>query len=376
MTRKLVTIRQISAITPIPGADRIVAASIDGWTCVVSIGQFQLGDRGLYFEIDSLLPGSDPRWEFLATNPAPNGDGGPTPDIRIKTRKVRGVVSQGLLMPLSTFPEVVAAAEGLSPEELRETSFEDLLKVRKFENPTTLEDGGGGDGTALPEFPYFVLKTEQERVQNIPDVFTSHADETFQESTKMDGSSMTVFYLRADSPYYPFLALELHASGGNSLGCVGVCSRNRTLVEGHPRSPPLFWSTARKLNLPATLSKLGRNVAVQGELCGSSIQGNYEGFPRNTHNFFIFAVWDIDTQRYLSPREVHDDWAPWLGVSHVPVHGYRLLREIGGSVADLVKRAEGKGVNGKKREGIVLKQEDGSFSFKAISNSYLIKHGE
>jgi RNA ligase (TIGR02306 family) len=372
MPRKLVTVRQVSALTPIPGADRTVAASVDGWTCVVAIGEFKHGDRGLYFEIDSLLPGSDPRWAFLA-NPAPDGsNNGPTPDIRIRTRRVRGVVSQGLLMPLSKFPEVVAAVEGLSSEELKETSFEDMLKVRKFEDPSTLLPVSGG-GTALPEFPYFILKTDQERVQNMPEVFDSHADEVFQESTKMDGSSMTVFYVRADSTHYPLLAPEIV---NDTSGCFGVCSRNRTLVEGHTRSPPLFWSTARKLNLPTTLSALGRNVAIQGELCGSSIQANYEGFPKNTHDFFIFSVWDIDAQRYLPPREVHDEWAPRLGVPHVPVHGYRLLREIGGSVAELVKRAEGQGVNGRKREGIVLKREDGGFSFKAISNSYLIKHGE
>ncbi|KAF4468038.1 drb0094 family rna ligase [Fusarium albosuccineum] len=370
MPRKLVTVRQISAISPITGADRIETATIDGWTCVVPVGDFKPGDRGLYFEIDSLLPGADPRWAFLAPK------NGPTPpaDIRVKTLRVRGVLSQGLLLPLLSFPEVTAVIDALSPAEidvkLRDMSFEEVLRVRKYEKPVVPLPNGAPDVTPLPEFPYFVPKTEAERVQNLPDVFISHGDEVFQESTKMDGSSMTVFYLGADSPHHDILDADISSDG------VYVCSRNRMLVENHPRSPPLFWSTARALNLPATLSSLGRNIAIQGELCGSSIQSNYEGFGRGEHNFFLFSVWDIDAQRYLPPREVHETWAPRLGVKHVPVHGYRPLKEIGGSVADLVARAEGKGVDGRKREGIVLKQEDGSLSFKAISNSYLLKHGE
>ncbi|KAM0564253.1 hypothetical protein ACHAPJ_000463 [Fusarium lateritium] len=371
MTRKLVTVRNISAVARIPGADRIETATVDGWICVVAANEFKPGDRGLYFEIDSLLPGSDPRFAFLAMNI--DGPNGPTsvPDIRIQTRKVRGVVSQGLLMSLSDFPEVVSTVEAITPDKLRDVGFEDILNVRKYEKPSTPPPQNPGlSTTPLPEFPTFVLRTDQERVQNLPDVFDVHGTEVFQESTKMDGSSMTVFYLNRSSPFYETLPAEIRDDG------VGVCSRNRILIENHPRSPPLFYATARALGLHETLAKIGRNVAIQGELCGSSIQSNFEGFAKGVHSFFLFAVYDIDEQRYLPPREVHETWAPQLGVKHVPVHGYWPLNEVGSTVADLVARAEGKGVNGRKREGIVFKREDGQFSFKAISNSYLLKHGE
>ncbi|KAF4962716.1 hypothetical protein FSARC_9277 [Fusarium sarcochroum] len=371
MPRKLVTVRHVSAVTPIPRADRIEAATVDGWTCVVAVNEFKPGDRGLYFEIDSLVPGSDPRFASLVMKVV--GPDGPTsvPDIRIQTRKVRGVVSQGLLMPLSKFPEVVSKLDTISPDNLRDEGFEDILNVRKYEKPTTpTPQNQGLSTTPLPDFPIFVLKTDQERVQNLPDVFDVHGSEIFQESTKMDGSSMTVFHLNRSSPFYETLPAEIQDDG------VGVCSRNRILIENHPRSPPLFYATARALVLHKTLAKIGRNVAIQGELCGSSIQSNFEGFAPGTHSFFLFAVYDIDEQRYLPPREVHETWAPRLGVTHVPVHGYRPLSEVGSAVADLVALAEGKGVNGRKREGIVFKREDGLFSFKAISNSYLLKHGE
>ncbi|KAH7163126.1 hypothetical protein B0J13DRAFT_634335 [Dactylonectria estremocensis] len=399
MPRKLVTVRRVASLTPIPGADRIETAAIDGWNCVVAVGQFKPGDLGLYFEIDSLLPGSDERWAFLAPKTAGSGDGPdpeqPPPDIRIRTVRIRKAVSQGLLVALSRFPEVtdvmdrlrreLGSQEAMEDEVVaRGMSFDDALGVRKFEK-TAAEDAAEasaerawGLGDPAAAFPDFVPKTEQERVQNLPGVFGSHwRDAVFQESAKMDGSSATVYYMRRDSPHYgllpalpPGCVASQHAGGR-----VGVCSRNRELGEQN-RESPLFWATVRAAGIPDALARCGRNVALQGELCGSSIQANFEGFRPGEHAFFLFAVWDIDTQRYLPPREVHETWAPMLGVRHVAVEGYRPLREIASSVAELVARADGKGIHGRKREGIVLKHVDGNFSFKAISNSYLLKHGE
>ncbi|KAH7270019.1 uncharacterized protein BKA55DRAFT_550363 [Fusarium redolens] len=370
MPRKLVTVRQVSAITAIPRADRIVAATVDGWTCVVPVNVFQAGGRGVYFEIDSLLPASDPRFAPLA--PKFIGPDGPTsaPDIRVQTIQIRGVLSQGLLLPLADFPEIVAKLDGIPPDMLREIGFEDILNVGKFEKPAMSLPQTSASDTPLPEYPDFIPRTNQERVQNLTDIFIEHGTKIFEESTKMDGSSMTVFYLDDANPLASTLPNETRHDG------VAVCSRNRVLIENHPRSPPLFYATARALNLHETLPKIGRNIALQGELCGSSIQSNFEGFPKGTHCFFLFAVYDIDEQRYLPPRDVYETWAPRLGVRHVPVHGYRPLNEMGSQVTDLVNRAEGRGINGRKREGIVFKREDGQFSFKAISNSYLLTHGE
>lgn len=224
-------------------------------------------------------------------------------------------------------------------------------------------------------FPDFIERTDQERIQNLPKVFEEWGDKVFQETTKMDGSSMTVYYLRKDAPMFDLLP-PLNPTGGQSgvmeNGRVGVCSRNIELVE---REKSFFWEVALKNKLLEKLAKLDRNIAIQGELCGSTIQSNFEGFPKGFHDFYLFSVWDIDEQKHLPPREA-EQWAKDLGLKHVPVHGYTKLSDIGASVEELLKRAEGKGMNGKKREGIVLKHEDGVFSFKAISNSYLLKHGE
>jgi ATP-dependent RNA circularization protein (DNA/RNA ligase family) len=83
----------------------------------------------------------------------------------------------------------------------------------------------------------------------------------------------------------------------------------------------------------------------------------------------------MDAQRYLAPKET-EEWAKDLGIKHVPVNGYFKLGDIASNTDQLVSRADGKGINGRKREGIVFKHVDGTFSFKAISNAYLLKHGE
>ncbi|KAF5616628.1 DRB0094 family RNA ligase [Fusarium sp. NRRL 52700] len=370
MSRKLVTVRQVSAITAIPRADCLAAATVDGWTCVIPVNVFKAGDRAVFFEIDSLLPATDPRFAPLA--PKINGPGGSTsaPDIRVQTVRIRGVLSQGLLLPLADFPEIVAKLDGIPSDKLRNIGFEDILNVRKFEKSAMPLQQTWTSDAPLPEYPDFIPRTNQERVQNLRDVFSEHGSEIFEESTKMDGSSMTVFYLGDANPLADTVPSETRQNG------VAVCSRNRILVENHPRSPPLFYTTVRALNLHEILPRIGRNIALQGELCGSRIQSNFEGFPRGTHCFFLFAVFDIDEQRYLPPREVYETWAPLLGVQHVPVHGYRPLNEMGSQIADLLNQAEGRGINGRKREGLVFKREDGQFSFKAISNSYLLTHGE
>ena len=91
--RKLASIREISAIHPIPGADRIEVAQVDGWECVVQKGEFQVGQHIVYVEVDSIVP-DVPEFEFLRPR-----------KFRVRTIKLRGQVSQGLVLPLSILPD-------------------------------------------------------------------------------------------------------------------------------------------------------------------------------------------------------------------------------------------------------------------------------
>ncbi|KAH8675339.1 RNA ligase, DRB0094 family [Xylariales sp. PMI_506] len=381
MARKLVTVRRISTIRPIKGADRIEVAVIDGWNCVVRKGQFAVGDLGVFLEIDSFLPSSDPRWAYLEKNFISwNGQTG----FRIKSIKMKGQISQGLLDSLDKFPEISQVLKDLVAEHgeqtaytiIRNMAFDDVLKVRKWEAEE--KPRPPSQKTLSAPFPLFIKKTDQERCQNLPDVFQNWKDATFQETCKMDGSSMTVYFLRHDSTDFEQLP-EWDTAQQKQLsvlpnGRFGVCSRNVDLAE-HDINGRLFWNAAKKLELAGKLDKLNRNIAIQGELCGSSIQKNFEGFPRDSHDFFLFSVWDIDEQKHLRPKDA-EAMAQSLGLKHVQVTGYYRLGDIANSVEELLARAEGTGLYGKKREGIVLKDVDGIFSFKAISNSYLLKHGE
>ena len=402
MTRRLATVRRVSAVWPI-AADKVEAVTVGGWTCVAPVGRFREGDLALFFEIDSFLPAADPRWAYLE-NRFTTFDG--ARGFRVRSTKIRGQMSQGILAALDEFPEVAirrAALEarhaGASEAEiddllLREESFDEVLGVRKYDPVMVSEVKKREDKNAaggLTPLPDFIPRTEQERVQNLPpDAFERWKDEVFQESVKMDGSSMTVYFVRNDSPLFGCLPALPGGDGGGSgavpetgrnrrgdavqpNGRVGVASRN---MEQRENQGGHYWAAARRHGLPAKLSALGRNLAVQGELCGSSIQKNFEGFPAGAHDFFAFAVWDIDASRYLPPREAEDLAVRALSILHVPVIGYAPLRYIGLSVDELLARAEGVGIHGRKREGIVLKHVAGEFSFKAISNSYLLKHGE
>jgi RNA ligase (TIGR02306 family) len=99
ITRKLATVRRITALTPIPGADRIQLATVDGWKVVVQNGLYQVGDLACYFEIDSFIPTAIAPFltkggHFPKTYNGIEGE-------RLKTVRLRKTLSQGLLIPLT-----------------------------------------------------------------------------------------------------------------------------------------------------------------------------------------------------------------------------------------------------------------------------------
>lgn len=103
--RRLVTVRKINAINPIPNADAIEVATIDGWNVVIKKGEFAVGDYCMFFEIDSFLPANDGRFAFLAGKGTKTDENG-VERIRLRTIKLRGQISQGLALPISAFYEI------------------------------------------------------------------------------------------------------------------------------------------------------------------------------------------------------------------------------------------------------------------------------
>jgi len=325
MERKLAKIVIVDAINSIENADAIEVAKIGGWNVVVKKGEFLPLQKAVYFEIDSWIP--EHIAPFLFEGKEFNGVNG----ARLRTKKLRGVISQGLLIPL---PELYTSLE-------EGTDVTELFGVQKWEKPLPEQLRGMAKGN----FPSFIPKTDQERIQNLTREIVEYADELFEVSIKLDGSSITVFVYNGEN---------------------GVCSRNIELKEDDSNA---FWKIAKELDLHSKIKKTGRNLALQGEMLAPNIQSNYEKVDKLC--MFVYDVYDIDRGCYLLPDErqkLCDD----LEIKQVPIIGYINLVAY---TDDILAMAEGEGMNaGVKREGLVFKHMDSDFSFKAISNSYLLKN--
>ena len=335
--RKLVTIRTINDIADIPGADNIQVANIDGWSVVIRRGEFQAGDPCMYFEIDSFLPESDERFAFLMKSGVREFEG--STGHRLRSVKLRGQLSQGLVLPLSLFPELLATAA---------VDLAVLLGVKKWEAPIPAQLAGQVKGA----FPGFIRKTDQERCQNLlHEIFVDNADARYEVTVKLDGTSATYYHREGE---------------------VGACSRNLELKLGEENKDNTIVKLLYQTGLDALLAGLG-NVALQGEVMGEGIQGNREGLKG--HAFFLFDVQDLDAGRYFTPAERQQLLDKLNGqVLHVPLlHQGVTLGELGiTDIAGLLKFAEGASLKHPVREGVVFKRMDGGFSFKVISNRFLL----
>ncbi len=329
MERKLVTIQTIESIAPIEGADNIMQARVMGWTVVVKKGEFAPGDRCVFFEIDSVLP-DGPAWsEFMR----PRG-------FRVRTVKLRGVLSQGLALPVSILG-------GEVPEmgiDLREQ-----LGVVKYEPPMP------DSREVFAPFPGRVPKTDEIRLQSALGVLDELRGREFYVTTKCDGSSAT--YVRDGDA--GFLA----------------CSRNWALARGENQ----VWRLAAQYELE---TRLPPDFAIQGEICGPGIQKNRLGLPGL--ELFVFSVYDVRAARFLD----HEPFVAFCAehrLRTVPIE--RVVRgdEAAAYAHDLdgwLEAARGHYAGTRQRkEGIVVRPLvetpsavlGGRLSFKVINNDFLLK---
>ena len=338
--RKLATIRKIDALRPIPDADAIECAVVGGWTTVVKKGEFKAGDLAVYCEIDSWIPHEIAPFLSRGNFPRVYNE---VKGERLRTVKLRGQLSQGLLLPLSTLTMVESELfEGL------DVSFP--LGIVKYEAPVPAQLAGEVKGM----FPGWIQKTDQERVQNLKEEldYWLREQHVWEVTEKLDGSSMTV-YLRD--------------------GEFGVCSRN---LELKPSETNSLWKVAVRNDLELKLRRANRNLALQGELIGEGIQGN--PYKQKGQEFFLFDIYNIDTSKYFTPAE-RKAFVDEHDIKHVPVltFGAELYDTLGiNSIDGILRFAEGKSVMGMvgcEREGLVFKSKAMQCSFKAISNAFLLR---
>ena len=330
--RKMAWIARIDNIEKHPNADTLDICTVGGWKVVAKLGEYKIGDLAVYCSIDSFVPttiapfltksGHDPKIY--------NGIRGE----RLRTVKLRQVLSQGLLLNLNdVLPQHNFFQDG---DDVTQD-----LNIVKWEAPIPAQLAGEVAGN----FPSFIPKTDQERCQNLVDEIQEHANQRFEVTEKLDGSSMTCYFYN---------------------GHFGVCSRNWELKFSNANT---FWQTAVSLEIQRILTNHSTNIAVQGELIGPGIQGNK--YKLSTHKFMIFDIYDIDNFRYLLPEQRRSLVAK-LGMEHVPIiwEQYTMSR----SVPTILELADGSSRlnTHTKREGLVFKHNSENFTFKAISNKFLL----
>ena len=336
LERKLASIQVIDDLWEIPGADLLLGARIEGWNCVVLKSEFsRIGEKCVYFEIDSVLPKAD--WtEFLHN------------DYRIKTKKFRGQISQGVAKPLDKLPLPKNREYHVGDD------VTDLLGVTKWEPPASFQQGAyKGDFPSI----YGIRKTDEMRIQSVLPVLEELSGNPYYISQKMDGTSFTAYIDPKTNEFE-------------------VCSRNMRIKKD---SNSVYWKFALSEDIENKLRKYP-SVCIQGELCGEDIQGNKIGI--HGLDLYVFNAYDLCSCKYYDYngliRSVQD-----LGLKTVPIleegSCFKYTLDELQNIAD-----NGRYNNGRYQEGIVVRSSNnqwsstlgGLLSFKVLNRNFLLKYDE
>jgi RNA ligase (TIGR02306 family) len=337
--RALATVETVTSLAEIENADFIAVAKVRGWNLVVKKDEVALGDAVVYFEIDSHLPLSDPRFAFLAPRGSKivNGVDGHV----LTTARMRGVYSQGLAMPATLFPELETLADG---EDLAT-----VLGVTKYEKPIPAEIAGKVSG----EFPTrFAPKTGAERVQNLTDVFTElRAAYDWIATEKVDGESTTFI---------------------NDGGTLRVAGREwEFAAPASPAEATAPWKIAAEYDI---LNRLPLGYTVQGELYGAGV------LAKNTlkeagKKFLIFNVLrdGVFVPRSAWPAAIEEIGTPVLDLE-LPATVEEALAQVEGMKSVLNPDVMAEGIVWHNTVGARIPELQGRTGMKAINNKWLVKH--
>lgn len=329
-------------------------ATVLGWHCVVKKGEFKIGDKVVYLEIDSIPPADNPDFDFLK-----NSKGKIKP---IKTKKIRGVFSQGLIMPLSVLHTNDDIEEG--------TDVTEVLGIEKKEDEI-IEFYKASKAFRKSTFPPFIHKTDETRVQVLQKQLDVAQGKVFVATEKVDGTSFTAFIRD---------------------GKFGICSRNME-VDLEVDSP--YSAITKKYKLKEKFERLrelvvGFDFAIQGEIIGVGIQGNK--YKETEYECYLFNFFNIDRQKDIGffaddeEQEEFNGWtlgniASYLTMKTVPIVDDNFI--MANDIDKLVEYSVGKSVLNpeQEREGVVFRlkhnremsQYGERISFKAINPYFLTK---
>jgi hypothetical protein len=350
--RKLASIQKIEKLEPIPKADFIEKATILGWELVVKKGEFQEGDLAVYIEIDSIVPDIQ-IFEFMQQR-----------KFRVRTIKLRKQISQGLALPILLFFPLNANLK-VGDDVTKE------LNIKKYDPELQKEMNKQANSPKHPIIKYLfkykwfrstykffvppktgpfpthlISKTNEERIQSIPDFFKDNPDIKMYVTEKLDGCSAT--YINHKGKFY-------------------VCSRNIHLIKEDGRH---WWEIVRKYNLKDTIPE---GTAIQGEIVGPGIQKNK--YKLSHIDFYMFNVVDI-TNKHRHNLDVMKGIAQVLNLKTIPIidENFSFLEST--TVNDIIKLTKRKSaLNIKtKIEGLVFRSLDSKLSFKAINPEFLLQY--
>lgn len=332
--RELVKVLAIESLEDAENSDSLSICKFtdSGWQVVVKKGEFEIGQCVLFIEIDSVLPKERPEFEFLTKG---------TKDYRLRTIKLRGNLSQGLAIDI---PIDILNILDFGTDEAS-VNLAELLGIKLYEPIVNMNSG-----TTKGGFPsYIIPRTDQERIQNVKCIIPELINKQFWKTTKMDGKSATFLWI------------------DDEFNC---CSHNCNVNRDENNE---FWYIAKKYRLEEILPK---HLAIQGELCGGKIQKNNMGC--NDYTLFVFDIFNTETHKYVD----FDVTIEICRLMELPIVPHELITfDENTTLESILESAnEVKYSNGAQAEGIVYrtKKEDwhrklGRFSFKVISNNYLLK---
>ena len=382
--RALAHIEKIEWKKPIENADNIELIGVLGWVCIAKINEFQVGDKCVYIEIDSLAPRDDERFAFLESK-----------KYKIKTmklgKKFGSPISQGLALPLTEFPEIADKDIGSDVTE--------ILKITYYSADDRQRKGKGIDPDAKYKsmsarhpkfakkkwwrwlikrtwgkkllflffgkkkdnpkgFPEWIVKTDETRVENIPWVLESK--EKFIQTEKLDGTSCTYAINKIKKNKYEFI----------------VCSRNVRQADRNQETyheSNIYWELADKYGIENKLIKFAQDnnydrVVLQGEGVGS-VQGNPYKLDENKLYCFNLVI-NGQRKGTMALKEWCDDnnmlCVPIIDTKHELPHDMESMKLEADGYSTINPKV--------KREGFVYRNQDGTNSFKNVSREYLLKH--
>lgn len=379
--RELAHIEKIEWIKPIEGADNIELIGVLGWVCIAKKDEFNVGDLAVYVEIDSKCNDKDDRFAFLESK-----------HYKVKTMKLGkfNVISQGLALPVSLFPELSNKKIGDGVTKELKITYSSLDDIQRKSSGVNKEDKYksmaqrhqklfskpiirnimkhklgkiimfalfGKKKDNPKEFPKWIIKTDETRIENAP--FYLQSEEGWIKTEKVDGTSCTY-------------AVDKNKNGYEFI----VCSRNvrqKDRDQSCYHESNIYWELADKYNIQSILTEYAKSngynrVVLQGEGVGN-VQGNPYKFEENDLYVFNLII-NGDRLGTIDMANFCDAY----GLKHIPIisEDYHLPKTMEAMKLEADGYSELKPKV--KREGFVYRSKDGKNSFKNVSREYLLKH--